>query len=178
MNLATDGLPAIALSVDPPEPDIMQRHPRNSRHGIFTRPVAILIGIGGLWSAAVSLGIFLWALNSGRSLLEAQCMVFVTLVVIQFFKAFNYRSDRLSIFKIGLFTNRWLIAAIVWECIILLLVVYLPFLQAPFNTYSLGIAEWAIAIFAALTIFPVLEIAKFAVRRSWFRKPSSLFLRR
>jgi Ca2+-transporting ATPase len=101
-------------------------------------------------------------------------MVFVTLIIIQFFKAFNYRSDRLSIFKIGLFTNKWLTAAIVWECIILLLVVYLPFLQAPFNTYSLSIQDWAIAIFTALTIFPVLETAKFAAGRSWSIRPSSL----
>ncbi|MDI6655049.1 MAG: calcium-transporting P-type ATPase, PMR1-type [Candidatus Hydrothermarchaeota archaeon] len=174
VNLATDGLPAIALSVDPPEPDIMRRPPRNPKQGIFTRHVVGLIGIGGVWSASVNLGIFLWALNSGRSLIEAQCMVFVTLIIIQFFKAFNYRSDRLSIFKIGLFTNKWLIAAIAWECIILLLVVYLPFLQAPFNTYSLSIQDWAIAIFAALTIFPVLETAKFAARRNWLREPSSL----
>ncbi|MFH1773383.1 MAG: calcium-transporting P-type ATPase, PMR1-type [Methanobacteriota archaeon] len=174
VNIATDGLPAIALSVDPPEPDIMRRPPRNPRQGIFTRHVVGLIGVGGVWSASVNLGIFLWALNSGRSLIEAQCMVFVTLIIIQFFKAFNYRSDRLSIFKIGLFTNRWLTAAIVWECIILLLVVYLPFLQAPFNTYSLSIADWIIAIFAALTIFPVLETAKFAAGRSWSIRPSSL----
>ena|GEM_PF-2705076 len=59
VNLATDGLPAIALSVDPPEPDIMRRPPRNPRQGIFTRPVVGLIGIGGVWSAGVNLGIFL-----------------------------------------------------------------------------------------------------------------------
>jgi Ca2+-transporting ATPase len=60
VNLATDGLPAIALSVDPPEPDIMRRPPRNPRQGIFTRHVVGLIGIGGVWSASVNLGIFLW----------------------------------------------------------------------------------------------------------------------
>lgn len=164
VNLATDGLPAIALSVDPPEPDIMRRPPRNPRQGIFTRPVVGLISVGGVWSAVVNIGIFLWALKSGRSLLEAQCMVFVTLVIIQFFKAFNYRSDRFSVFKIGLFTNRWLTATILWECMLLLLVVYLPFLQAPFNTYSMSIQDWATAVFAAMTIFPVLEVAKLVVR--------------
>ncbi len=166
VNLATDGLPALALSVDPPEPDLMRRTPRNPRHGIFTRSVVALMVIGGIWSAAVNLSIFSWALNSGRSLLESRSMVFATLVLTEFFKAFNYRSDRLSIFHIGLLTNRWLLAAVAWESLLLLLVIYLPFLQGPFDTYSLTLEDWGIAILAASTIFPVLESAKFLYRRN------------
>jgi len=93
VNLATDGLPALALAFDPPENDLMQRPPRNSRSGIFTRPVVILMLLGGLWSTAVNLGLFAWALNSGRSTQEAMTMAFVSLVLIQFFKAYNFRSD-------------------------------------------------------------------------------------
>ena len=52
VNLATDGLPALALAVDPPEPDLMSRPPRNPRTGIFTRPVVMLMVVGGLWSTA------------------------------------------------------------------------------------------------------------------------------
>ncbi len=67
VNLATDGLPALALSVDPPEPDLMKRMPRNPRTGIFTRPVVLLMTLGGVWSTLVNLGLFAWALSSGRS---------------------------------------------------------------------------------------------------------------
>ncbi len=166
VNLATDGLPALALSVDPPEPDIMRRTPRNPRQGVFTRPVIALMGIGGVWSAGVNLSIFVSALNSGRSLLEARTMVFATLVFTEFFKAFNYRSDRLSIFRMGLLTNKWLVAAVAWEITLLMLVIYLPFLQGPFSTYSLGRGDLAMAVLAASTIFPILESAKILYRRN------------
>ena len=66
VNLATDGLPALALAVDPPEDGLMQRPPRDPRTGIFTRPVVLLMLAGGMWSAIVNLGLFVWALNSGR----------------------------------------------------------------------------------------------------------------
>src|SRR5262245_21207434 len=63
VNLATDGLPALALAVDPPEDDLMRRAPRDPRTGIFTRPVILLMLVGGLWSTVVNLGLFIWALN-------------------------------------------------------------------------------------------------------------------
>ncbi|HEX2991896.1 MAG TPA: cation-translocating P-type ATPase, partial [Anaerolineales bacterium] len=94
INLATDGLPALALSVDPPETDLMKRAPRNPRIGIFTRPVVILMVIGGVWLAFVNLVLFSWALSSGRSPEEARTMVFVSVVLFEFFKAYNFRSDR------------------------------------------------------------------------------------
>lgn len=93
VNLATDGLPALALSVDPPEKDLMKRKPRDPRTGIFTRPVVILMALGGIWSTIINLGLFIWAQNSGRSLAEAMTMTFVSLVLIQFFKAYNFRSN-------------------------------------------------------------------------------------
>jgi len=107
VNLATDGLPALALSVDPPETDLMKRKPRDPRTGIFTRPVITLMILGGLWSMLINLVLFAWATNSGRSQAEAMTMTFVSLVLIQFFKAYNYRSDRLSVLRKP-FSNRWL----------------------------------------------------------------------
>ncbi len=89
VNLATDGLPALALAVDPPEADLMGRKPRNPRTGIFTRPVVTLMCVGGIWSTLVNLGLFVWAMDSGRSLQEAMTMTFVSLVLIQFFKAYK-----------------------------------------------------------------------------------------
>ncbi|MBU05622.1 MAG: ATPase [Dehalococcoidales bacterium] len=166
VNLATDGLPAIALALDPSVPDIMKRQPRPRTETIFTRPVTILILLGGVWSTVVNLAIFVWALGSGKSLIEAQSLVFVTLVIIQFFKAFNYRSDRLSILEIGIFKNRWLIAAVISQTILLLFLIYVPFLQGPFNTYPLPLVDWIIVVVSAATIFPVLEIGKLMIRRS------------
>ncbi len=171
VNLATDGLPALALAVDPPEPDLMRRPPRNPRTGIFTRPVLLLMLAGGLWSAAVNLGLFIWALNSGRSRDEAMTMTFVALVLIQFFKAYNFRSDRLSVF-VRPFANKWLNLAILWELMLLFLIVYLPFLHAPFGTFSLTLVDWVIVVLLSATVSPVLELAKWMERRGWFGKMS------
>jgi Ca2+-transporting ATPase len=167
INLATDGLPALALAVDPPEADLMRRPPRNPRTGIFTRPVITLMSVGGVWSALVNMGLFAWALNSGRSLAEAMTMTFVSLVLIQFFKAYNFRSDRHSALDRP-FANKWLNLAIVWELILLALIVYLPFLHEPFGTFSLPLTDWLIVIALAFTVSPVLEVAKWMERRGWF----------
>ncbi len=167
VNLATDGLPALALAVDPAEKDLMKRKPRNPRTGIFTRPVVTLMVVGGLWSALVNLGLFIWALSSGRSLEEAVTMTFVSLVLIQFFKAYNFRSDRHSVLNQP-FTNKWLNWAIVWEVVLLILIIYVPFLHDAFGTYYLPLVDWAIIIPLALTISPVLELAKWMERKGWF----------
>jgi Ca2+-transporting ATPase len=169
VNLATDGLPALALSVDPPETDMMKRKPRDPRTGIFTRPVVILMVLGGLWSTLINLGLFNWALNSGRSQAEAMTMTFVSLVLIQFFKAYNFRSDRLSVLDRP-FANKWLNLAVGWEMILLVLIVYLPFLHEAFSTYSLPLVDWAIVAGLSVTIVPVLELAKWMVRKGWLGK--------
>ncbi|MEE9585308.1 MAG: cation transporting ATPase C-terminal domain-containing protein, partial [Nitrososphaerales archaeon] len=164
MNLATDGLPALALSFDPPEPGIMKRPPRDPNKSIFSGAVGRLIVAGGVWSAMANLGVFVWALDAGKSIEEARTIVFVSLILIQFFKAFNYRSEIYSISKIGVLGNRWLILAVLWESVLLILIIYLPFLQAAFQTYSLPLEDWIVALFAAATIFPVLEGSKALMR--------------
>jgi P-type Ca2+ transporter type 2C len=167
VNLATDGLPALALAVDPPEDDLMRRPPRDPRTGIFTRPVVLLMLVGGLWSTVVNLGLFVWALNSGRSLQEAMTMTFVSLVLIQFFKAYNFRSDRHSVLRRP-FANKWLNVAIVWELVMLALILYVPILERTFGTYGLSARDWLIIVAAAFTVSPVLELAKWVERRGWF----------
>jgi len=167
VNLATDGLPALALAVDPPEADLMWRPPRNPRAGVFTRPIVTLMLIGGAWSALVNLGLFAWLLHSGLGTGEAMAMTFVSLVIIQFWNAYNFRSDRLSAFKRP-FANKWLNLAVAWELALLLLVIYLPFLQTPFSTFDMQPAQWAIVIGLSLTIVPAMEAAKWMQRRGWF----------
>jgi P-type Ca2+ transporter type 2C len=163
VNLATDGLPALALSVDPPEPDLMRRPPRRRGEGIFTKHVVFLIVVGGTWSALVTLGLFSWALTTERTLAEAMTMTFATLVLIEFFKAYGYRSDSRSVLARP-FANRWLNLAILWELVVLALVVNVPFLQQAFGTTGLPPSDWAIAAGVAFTIVPVLELAKLIVR--------------
>ncbi|HEX7364680.1 MAG TPA: calcium-transporting P-type ATPase, PMR1-type [Dehalococcoidia bacterium] len=175
VNLATDGLPAIALSVDPPDFDVMKRKPRPRKQTIFSGSVMKYLAGTGIWTTLVTLGVFLWAVDSGKDFLEAQSMCFVTLILIEFFNAFNCRSLEHSLFKVGLLSNRWLLLAILWECIMLGLIVYLPALQGPFNTYPLTLPDWIIAIFSASTIFIAAEIYKLIISKT---RTKDLFLER
>jgi Ca2+-transporting ATPase len=122
--------------------------------------VVILMVVGGLWSALVNLGVFKWALDAGRGMLEAQALCFLTLVMIQFFKAYNFRSDKQSIFKIGFFKNRWLNITILWEIALLVVIVYVPALQGSFHTFNLSGFDWLLVFLLAATVFPVLELTK------------------
>jgi Ca2+-transporting ATPase len=167
VNLATDGLPALALAVDPPAPDLMRRQPRDPRAGVFTPPIVAILLAGGLWSALVNVGLFTWVLRSGRPLAEAMALTFVSLVLIQFFKAYNYRSDRYSVLRRP-FANHWLNRAVMWELVLLGFIIYLPWLQEPFGTFSLSARDWLLVVTLALTVVPVIEAGKWMARRRWF----------
>ena len=167
VNLATDGLPALALAVDPPEDDLMLRKPRDARIGIFTRPVVVMLLVAGLWSALVNATLFTWLLRSGRPLPEVMAMTFVSLVLIQFFNAYNCRSDRHSVLRQP-FANRWLNTAIVWEMALLLIIMYVPFFQRAFGTFSLSAGDWVLTTALAFSVVPVLEALKWMARRGWF----------
>ena len=167
VNLATDGLPALALAVDPPESDLMQRRPRDPRTGIFTPPVVAVLLVAGLWSALVNLTVFVSLLRAGRPLPEVMAITFVSLVLIQFFNAYNCRSDRLSACR-SPFANGWLNMAVAWEIALLVAIVYTPFLQAPFGTYSLSPGDWVLAAAGAFTVVPPVEAVKWMARRGWF----------
>ncbi|GIW88346.1 MAG: ATPase [Isosphaeraceae bacterium] len=167
VNLATDGLPALALAVDPPEPDLMRHPPRNPQSGLFTRPVVVLMIVGGLWSALVNLGLFAGVLLSGQGLARAMTLTFVCLVLIQFFKAYNLRSDHRSVL-VRPFANRWLNLAILWELLLMGAVVSLPVFHGPFRIVPLEVSDWLLAGGLAATVSPVLELVKWMVRRGWF----------
>ena len=165
VNLVTDGLPALALAVDPAEADLMKRPPRDADSGIFTRPVVALISLGGLWSAIVNLAVFCGAIGFGYPLAKAMSMTFVSLVLIQFLKAYNFRSDRTSVFRKP-FANKWLNQAIFWELILLILTMTLPVLRNVFGTSYLSLGEWAFLFAVAGTVVPVLELGKWFVRQN------------
>jgi Ca2+-transporting ATPase len=164
VNLATDGLPALALSVDPPEDDLMDRGPRDARSGVFTRSVVTLMLVGGVWSTAANLALFTWVLQSGRTVTQAMTMTFLSLVLIEFIKAYNFRSDHHSVLHRP-FANKWLNLAILWETVLLVFILWFEPLHEPFGTTHLQPNEWLIAAIPALTISPVLELAKWLVSR-------------
>ena len=94
-------------------------------------------------------------------------MAFVSLVLIQFFKAYNFRSDRHSVL-VRPFANKWLNLAIAWELAALALIIYVPALNKPFGTFPLTAEDWFIVSGAAFTVSPVLELAKWMERQGWF----------
>jgi Ca2+-transporting ATPase len=120
--------------------------------------------LGGLWSTAVTVGLFTSLLASGSGLDETRTTVFATLILIELFKAFSFRSDRRSTFERP-FRNRWLNLAVAWEIVLLTLVLNVPFLERAFGTTDMSPARWALVVGAALTIVPVLELGKLLVRR-------------
>ena len=160
VNLVTDGFPALALAVDPGDPDVMQRPPRKPNQSIFDSYMIGYLSGAGFWTMFATLGVFLWAIFSGKSDIEAQCLTFATLCVVELVNCFNCRSERYSIFRIGFFSNLWLILAVVVSLLITLAIIYLPFLQEPFHTYPMTLSDWAMPIIAGISILVVVEIAK------------------
>ncbi len=163
VNLASDGLPALALAVDPRDPDTMRLPPRSGP--ILDRHILVLMVLGGLWSALANTAVFWYARSSGRILEEAMTMTFVSLVLIQFIKAYVFRSERRPITE-SPWSNKWLNIAVVWEVALLLALLYVPALRLLFGTHALPLADWAVVLPAALSVVPVLETAKWWERRS------------
>ena len=96
-------------------------------------------------------------------------MTFVSLVLIQFFKAYNFRSERASILRRP-FANKWLNLAIVWELLMLTAIITIPVFRTPFGTFCLSSEDWAIAIGSAATVVPIIELLKWFLRRGLFGK--------
>ena len=165
VNLATDGLPAIALSVDPPDLDIMKQRPRPRKQTIFSVPVMRYLAGAGIWTALVTLAVFLWAVDSGKDILEAQGVCFLTLILIEFFNAFNCRSLDYSLFKIGPFGNKWLIWAILGTIAMTIPIFYVPFLKETFRVHALTSLDWVVALLSASTIFIGAEIYKLIISK-------------
>ena len=145
----------------------MRRPPRDANRGIFTRPVVTLMSIGGVWSGIVNLGVFAATRALGGTVEEAMAHTFVCLVLIQFFKAYSYRSDRRSVLD-SPFANRWLNLAVCWEVLLLATIMYVPFLQNAFGTSALSAIEWFLLFCVAASVVPILEAAKWMERRGWF----------
>lgn len=160
INFIMDGLIAIALGVEPPEPGIMSRKPRHSKEGILNRNGLTYIFSVGVLIAIVTTGVFVWALDSGFSNEKAMTMFFITLILARLFNGFNCRSSIDSIVKLGMFTNKPLIISMLISFGLSLGVIYIGILQTPFQTVGLLASELVIAFSAASTILIIVELWK------------------
>jgi len=165
VNLATDGLPALALAVDPHEPDLMNRPPRDPKVGIFTKKVISLLIARGACITVASLGIFTWAILTGKDLLKATTLCFVTLILIEFFMAYVLRSERKSVLH-SPFSNKWLNLSILIQLPVLFAILYVPILNKPFHITAPTLQDWFIMIPVALLTIPILEIVKYVVNKN------------
>jgi Ca2+-transporting ATPase len=166
MNLVTDGIPALALAVDPKAPDLMKRRPRRPEAQLLDGKRLVAVGVEGLMLSVIALGAFVYSLYGWQqSVEEARTVAFTVLVVVQLVHALNCRSERLSIFQVGLLTNRALIWAIVLSLAMQLAVLSLPAAQPIFKVTPLPIEDWE--MMAAVVLLPliVVEAAKLIRRR-------------
>ena len=156
VNLATDGLPAIALGLDPPEKDIMMRRPRGAKDNIFSHGLLKLIVTRGVFIGLSTLGVFVSILYFLNNVELARTSAFMTLVITQLIHVFECKSETRNIFEISLFNNIPLVLAVLCSIIMVLAVVYVPVLQGIFDTVALGISEWFLIIGFSL-IVPILS---------------------
>src|SRR5690625_57355 len=146
VNLVTDGLPAMALGLDPPETNVMKQKPRNPKEGVFSRGLGYKIISRGLLIGIVSLIAFLITYdNNSDNLTYARTVAFTTLVMAQLIHVFDCRSER-GIFSRNPFSNLYLIGAVISSILLLLVVLYVPTLQPIFHTLALGIQDWLFII--------------------------------
>jgi Ca2+-transporting ATPase len=188
LNLITDGAPALALAVEKGDPDIMLQKPRAKDEPIINRSMRVGLAVQTVAQTVAVLAAFaiglLWHLEAGATLtgnpltyilerewrgvdvLTAQTMAFVTLSLAELFRAYTVRSERASLFSIGIFSNRYMQYAVGLSIFLLLLVVSVPFLQPIFNTRFLLAREWGVVI--ALALLPAIteEITKSFLRMS------------
>ena len=144
VNLATDGLPAIALGVDPADKDIMRMTPRDKKENIFARGLAEKIIVRGCLIGTCTLLSFIISRLMRMDLVTCRTIALSTLIMSQLFHVFECRSERYSIFSIKLLSNPYLLGAVSVSIVMLLGVLYIPFLQGIFHTVPLDIKKWCI----------------------------------
>lgn len=179
IDLGTDTLPALALGVGPSESDVMDRPPRSRKERLLNRFVimrgyvflglieAILVMSGYFWvlySAGWSLGVNLSFTDP--LYLKATTMVFAGIVMAQIGNLLGCQTTRTSAFTVGLFKNKWIIRGIIFEVIVLLSIIYIPFLQDIFSTTALGLNEWLYLILFIPIMFFAEELRKYITNRS------------
>jgi Ca2+-transporting ATPase len=163
INLVTDGLPGLALASEPPEENIMNRPPRNPKLNIFADGMAWHILWVGLLMGLVTIAVQAWAINTKNT--HWQTMAFTTLCFSQMGHVIAVRSDRQSIFKIGIFSNKPLLWALLLSFTLQMMIIYTPFFNDIFKTQPLTLYELGIIILVSTILFWAVEIEKWIKRK-------------
>jgi len=167
VNLATDGLPALALGLEPVEADALQRPPRDPGEGVFARRLGWKIASRGVLIGATTLGMFVGALALGAGLPLARTLTFATLVLSQLFHSFDCRSETRSILEVGLASNPYLLLAVTTSVGLLLAAVYPPWAAATFSTVPLHLENWlAVVAVSGLGSFGIAVRRRLLLRRA------------
>lgn len=165
MNLVTDGFPALALAVDPKAPDLMKRRPRRPEAQLLERDRLVAIGLEGLMLSAIALGAFAFSLYGlHQDVEQARTVAFTVLVINQLVHAFNCRSDRWSLFQVGLGTNRPLLLAFALSLGIQIAVLTVPPVASIFKVASLPIEDWVLMGATGILPFAIMEVVKWSRR--------------
>ena len=162
INLVTDGLPGLALSAEPAEKNVMRRPPRTPDESIFAHGLGTHIVWVGFMIGSFTLATEAWALHN--ELPHWQTIVFTTIVIFQLFHCMAIRSERYSLWRIGLLTNRPLILAIAVTILAQLAVIYIPALNVVFKTEPLTFSELLLCFAIGSTVFLAVEVEKFVLR--------------
>ncbi len=166
LNLITDGAPALALGMEKGDPDTMDRPPRPPQEPVINKPMRIRIGIQTIAIAVATLAAYLMGIAMYPGVPEeAKTMAFVTLSFSELLRAFTARSDNYPVLRIGIFSNRVMVYAVLSSILLLFGVIYLPFLQPIFNTVPLGWAEWQVVLPLLFVPAIVAELTKWVMGR-------------
>jgi Ca2+-transporting ATPase len=164
LNLITDGAPALALGMEAGEPDTMHHPPRPPAEPIINRSMRLKIGVQTVAIAAVTLAAYFVGVQMLPGVPEeAKTMAFVTLSFSELLRAFTARSESYPLMRIGLFSNRWMFYAVTSSLLLLLAVIYIPFLQPIFNTVPLGWREWRVVLPLLFVPAIVAELTKMII---------------
>jgi len=164
INLLTDSLPALALSAEPAEKNIMQRPPRHPKESIFAHGLGLHATWVGFLMAAIVIFVQAWAIRTEH--VHWQTMVFTVLSLTQLGHVLAIRSETESLFKMGIFTNKYLIGAVVLTFVLQLATVYVPALNPIFKTQPLTLSELALTLALSSVIFCAVEVEKLIKRRN------------
>ena len=172
INLVTDGFPAIALGVDPPDPDILERKPRKPSDPVFDlRENFLFFVLTPAVATAILVYMFSLQLSQGASVVEARTTIFTSLILMELLLALSTRSLRHTVFRVGVFKNKYLIAAILVSIAMQLAILYAPPARVAFKLVEPDLEDWVLGVAAAATVFLVLEAAKLIVFRRERRRP-------
>jgi Ca2+-transporting ATPase len=171
LNLITDGAPALALGLEKGDPDIMDVPPRDPDEPVINRPMVWRILIQAIVDTVAVLGAFRLALRlAPENIAHAQTMAFVTLSVSELFRAYTARSEHYSVWRVGIFSNRFMQYAVVSSLLILLAIVYVPALDPIFGTTALSVRDWL--MISPLILLPAIA-AEMTKKVQFGRRPAA-----